>query len=375
MRNATRTKQIANWLAGSIAIVVIILIPLVFVSLNVSYVNGCLDSEVVINSRIISGLINANPEMWQYEQMRFEEILAQRPQSGEKEIRRIIDNQNNVIAESADELYSPLLKRSYDLKESGVTVGKIEIYRSLRPLLWNGLLFFIVGVLIAAIIFFSINILPFRALIQAEEELRKSEIKYKILTETSQTGIYIHQNEILVYANDKFAELQGYTIEEIIGTNYFDLFHPDERDRELEIKSKILRGEDAPQYHETKRVKKDGGVFWCQTVTVRIEYQGKPAIMGNVVDITDRKLAEEQRNMLIADLKKTLSEVKTLRGFLPICSNCKKIRDDKGYWNQIESYIHEHSDAEFSHSICPECAKKYYPDMDIYDENVEVTKD
>jgi CHASE1-domain containing sensor protein len=99
------------------------------------------------------------------------------------------------------------------------------------------------------------------------------------------------------------------------------------------------------------------------------------ANIGLRKEITECKQAEEQRNRLVADLKKTLSEVKTLRGFLPICSNCKKIRDDKGYWNQIESYIHEHSEAEFSHSICPECAKKYYPDMDIYDENGEVTQD
>ncbi|MCA1792683.1 MAG: hypothetical protein LC660_02225 [Desulfobacteraceae bacterium] len=68
-------------------------------------------------------------------------------------------------------------------------------------------------------------------------------------------------------------------------------------------------------------------------------------------------------------LKKALLKIKTLSGLLPICSHCKKIRDDKGYWTQIESYIHEHSDAVFSHGICQECAKKYYPDLDIYDED------
>ncbi|MEE8480112.1 MAG: hypothetical protein V3T59_02605 [Desulfobacterales bacterium] len=52
---------------------------------------------------------------------------------------------------------------------------------------------------------------------------------------------------------------------------------------------------------------------------------------------------------------------------LPICATCKKIRDDKGYWSQIESYIRQHSEAEFSNSICPDCAKKHYPDFDIYD--------
>jgi Protein of unknown function (DUF3365) len=66
-----------------------------------------------------------------------------------------------------------------------------------------------------------------------------------------------------------------------------------------------------------------------------------------------------------AALQKALSEVKTLKGIFPICASCKKIRDDKGYWNQIESYIRDRSDAQFSHGICPDCAKKLYPDFDI----------
>lgn len=63
------------------------------------------------------------------------------------------------------------------------------------------------------------------------------------------------------------------------------------------------------------------------------------------------------------ELEKALAEIKTLRGILPICANCKKIRDDEGYWNQIEVYIRDHSDAEFSHSICPECLRNHYPEF------------
>lgn len=77
-------------------------------------------------------------------------------------------------------------------------------------------------------------------------------------------------------------------------------------------------------------------------------------------DISERKSAEKERERLIDELQHALAEVKKLRGFLPICSSCKKIRDDKGYWNQIESYIRDHSEAEFTHSICPECTKKLY---------------
>ena len=78
------------------------------------------------------------------------------------------------------------------------------------------------------------------------------------------------------------------------------------------------------------------------------------------VEIQRRKDAEKKRDELIQDLQKALSEVKTLRGFLPICSVCKNVRDDQGYWSQIELYIANHSDAEFSHSLCPDCAKKHY---------------
>jgi len=75
--------------------------------------------------------------------------------------------------------------------------------------------------------------------------------------------------------------------------------------------------------------------------------------------ITEKSI-EEERERLIFDLQRALAKVKTLSGLLPICSACKKIRDDKGYWNQMEAYIRDHSDADFTHSICPECAKKLY---------------
>lgn len=71
---------------------------------------------------------------------------------------------------------------------------------------------------------------------------------------------------------------------------------------------------------------------------------------------------EEERERLIHELQDALAQVKTLRGLLPICASCKKIRDDEGYWNKLETYIQKHSEAEFSHGICPECAKKLYPE-------------
>jgi PAS domain S-box-containing protein len=85
--------------------------------------------------------------------------------------------------------------------------------------------------------------------------------------------------------------------------------------------------------------------------------------IANAQLFIERKRALEDREQLILQLQKALTEVKQLSGLLPICASCKKIRDDKGYWNQIESYIRDHSGVEFSHGICPDCMKKLYPDL------------
>jgi len=84
-------------------------------------------------------------------------------------------------------------------------------------------------------------------------------------------------------------------------------------------------------------------------------------------EIDTRKQIEQEREKLIGELKTALKEIKTLEGILPICMHCKKIRDDKGYWNHLEKYIHDHSDAKFSHGICPACLKEHYPDTDLAD--------
>lgn len=97
---------------------------------------------------------------------------------------------------------------------------------------------------------------------------------------------------------------------------------------------------------------------YCSPVVI----DDQKILFSVVHDISERKKHEREREELILKLENALSEIKTLKGILPICASCKKIRDDEGYWKQIESYISEHSEAEFSHGICPECARKLYPE-------------
>jgi DNA-binding response OmpR family regulator len=78
-------------------------------------------------------------------------------------------------------------------------------------------------------------------------------------------------------------------------------------------------------------------------------------------------MAERERDQVIEELKQALAKIRQLSGLLPICMYCKKIRDDKGYWSELEAYIRENTDTEFSHSICRECAEKHYQDLNLYD--------
>jgi response regulator RpfG family c-di-GMP phosphodiesterase len=77
--------------------------------------------------------------------------------------------------------------------------------------------------------------------------------------------------------------------------------------------------------------------------------------------------AERERDQVIEELRQALAKIRQLSSLLPICMHCKKIRDDKGYWSEIETYIRENTDTEFSHSICRECAQKHYPDLNLFD--------
>ncbi len=114
-----------------------------------------------------------------------------------------------------------------------------------------------------------------------------------------------------------------------------------------------------------------------QTSRVGMEIENRPvfAILGEMrrvraelssaqLEIERRKQAERENERLIEELRHAFAEVKTLRGFLPICANCKSVRDDAGYWQQIERYIEEHSEATFSHGICPDCMGELYPEFD-----------
>ena len=201
---------------------------------------------------------------------------------------------------------------------------------------------------------------------ETEETLRTSEEKFKDLYDHAPLGYHEYDAEgRITNVNRTDLEMLGYTREEMIGQPIWKFNAHEESahqgvsaklagkmppGRELELTYRRKDGTTLPVLIEDRFVKNENGRITCVRVTIQ--------------DISGRKKIEEERERLIRELQKALAELKRLSGLLPICASCKKIRDDKGYWNQIEAYIRDHSEVEFTHGMCPECMKKLYPDFD-----------
>ena len=198
---------------------------------------------------------------------------------------------------------------------------------------------------------------------QTMDGLRRSEEKYHTLVDNVKTGVYRNNVEgRFIQINPAIAEIFGYdSVEEFMGITVADLYqNPEDRNnftKEVQEKGFVKN-------YELALKKKDGAPIWCSiTATAQRDEQGEIKWFDGVVeDITQRKRAEEERERLIRELTDAVARVKALSGMLPICASCKRIRNDKGYWEQVEVFVSEHSEAVFSHGVCPECMTKLYPD-------------
>jgi PAS domain S-box-containing protein len=144
----------------------------------------------------------------------------------------------------------------------------------------------------------------------------------------------------------------GYTRDELMARRFIEFVHPDDRDRTLN-QNQAVRGGGQARSFENRYLCKDGSFRWLLWNSTPDPARG--VIYAVARDITARKAAEEERERLVGELQVALSEVKTLQAILPICSYCQRIRDDENYWQSVEAYIARHTNAQFSHGICPAC--------------------
>lgn len=198
--------------------------------------------------------------------------------------------------------------------------------------------------------------------------LQSSVERYELATSAANVGVWdwnIETDDFYLDPNVK--AILGYTDDEIPNDieKWVKYVHPEDSDPVMAAAQECLDGKTPEYVYEHRMLHKDGSVRWIlvRGKAIRDENDNAIRLIGTDTDITDRKKAEEKIEKFNKELQDALNHVKLLSGLLPICSACKKIRDDKGYWNQIEIYIREHSEAEFTHSLCPHCKDKLYPDL------------
>ena len=154
--------------------------------------------------------------------------------------------------------------------------------------------------------------------------------------------------------NPAWEKTLGFTVEELLSKPFIEFVHPDDRERTLQQNTKVRTGGQALSF-ENRYLCKDGSCRWLRW-NAAPDF-GQRVIYSVARDVTERKLADEEREKLLRELQAALTEVKTLQEILPICSYCRKIRNDDNYWDTVESYISQHTNSRFSHSICPDCYK------------------
>lgn len=199
------------------------------------------------------------------------------------------------------------------------------------------------------------------------ERLKESEKHYRSLLDDSADPIFsFYPDGTYRYVNHAFAKGVGKPQNEIINNTIWDIFEKDEADKRFAIVKEVFsRG--VVKEIEVRVPLPSGDTWYLTTAKPVLSESGEvETVICISKNITSRKQAEIKLKEEHDRLLEAMKEINTLSGLLPICSSCKKIRDDRGYWNLLESYIENHSDAQFSHGLCPACSDELYGRQEWY---------
>ena len=198
-------------------------------------------------------------------------------------------------------------------------------------------------------------------------EVEASQQRFRAIAESTPDAVITADSaNQIIFWNPGAETMFGYAADEIVGKGAESLiperFRCGECRRFVEFTTGTARDFTGKTFDAVAR-RRNGEEFFVEQSLSTWQAGGERFFTSVIRDISERKRIEQEREQLIVQLQQALADIKTLSGLVPICSCCKRIRDDDGFWSQIEAYVSAHTHAQFSHSICPACVKKLYPDM------------
>jgi two-component system cell cycle sensor histidine kinase/response regulator CckA len=298
-KTSARVIRITSAFAILLSVVVATAAPLGYFVIAYENQAAVLKTEVQAEATDASQLISANPDYWRFEQHRWEEFLSERPFGEHDEIRRIVDVNHNVIAASVDAIDSPLMTRAHDLYDSGAVVARMEISRSLRPVIIRTLVLLVLGLVLGTGMFVVLRVFPLNALSQALQSLQESEGKFSAIASTAADAIVVMDNKgIITYWNLAAERIFGYAVEETLGRELHSVIAPARYraayKKGLEKFRENGQGPAVGNALEFIARRKDGTEFPIEVSTSTIPIEGEWHAVGIVRDISERRKTEQE---------------------------------------------------------------------------------
>lgn len=218
-----------------------------------------------------------------------------------------------------------------------------------------------------AVVFVVENMRDVTVQVQQEHLLQEREELYRSLFEQhSSVMLLMDPTDGTIHdANQTACRYYGYTREELTHKSIADINMLDPQQVMQEMAAAVASSRN---FFKFRHQLSSGEIRDVEVFSGPVHLHGKPMLYSVIHDVTDRRIQEEERDRLLQELQQALEQVKTLEGYIPICSHCRKIRNDEGFWNKLERYVEDHSNAHFTHGLCPDCAQTLYGDQDWFQE-------
>ncbi|MBI4837547.1 MAG: PAS domain S-box protein [Nitrospirae bacterium] len=293
------STKITALLAVVLSVMIAVIPPIGYFVISYQNQAAILETKAEALAYFTTKIINENPEFWQYQHHRLDEVLSSRLLPGREASHKIISPDENVIASNLIEVEPPVITRSHDLYDAGTIAARIDVSTSMRPMLIMSLLLCILGLIAGSAAFVILRIFPLRALAQAVKSLSESEERFRAITETAVDGIIVMDNQgRITYWNSAAEKMFGYTQQEAVGRELHFFLAPQEYHEEFKKGFEHFRTTGAGliigKTIEFSAVRKNGEVFKIELSTSAIKSRGEWHAVGLVHDITKRKSIETE---------------------------------------------------------------------------------
>jgi PAS domain S-box-containing protein len=290
-----RVRRLVSIAGAVLTALAVVLPPVIYFGLSYQHAAGSIEAEAELNSIAITRIIAANPDLWTYEQVRLAEFLALRPRHQDAERRRVLDLQGWVVAESTDPLPEPAVVRSLPLRDAGVPVGRIEVARSLRPILLRSLLFGLALLPLGVAAYVILRSVPLRAIQAGQRALRRQRDAAQSYLDVAGVAFVRLDGGLRVTLVNRQAEaVLGRAAGEVVGRPWVESFvEPAARARVAAELARVRPGQVLALEHAVLRPGGEPRILaWF--VTPAADEEGRPGLLASGVDLTRQKELERQ---------------------------------------------------------------------------------